>query len=161
MDWFDDLREVALHAQTAGDMETKNAACLWQDGAMLMTTKAANSVPLGLGCGNGRMTRPLKYQFVEHAERSCIYKAARAGIRTVGTTMICTWGPCFACARAIICAGITRLVTLAPTAETAHPQWDEEIAKAMLMLAEAHVEVVYVDGPLDVKLRRNGELVTL
>jgi len=57
-----------------------------------------------------RWKRPEKYQRAEHAERNAIYNAARLGIKLEGSTLFCTHLPCDACARAIIQAGIKRVV---------------------------------------------------
>lgn len=47
----------------------------------------------------------------QHAERNCIYHAARKGVPTENTTLYCYCGlPCMECWKAIICAGIKRVV---------------------------------------------------
>lgn len=53
-----------------------------------------------------RWVRPLKYQWIEHAERNAIYNAARCGIPLDGCKIYLDWCPCNDCARAIIQAGI-------------------------------------------------------
>jgi dCMP deaminase len=45
-----------------------------------------------------------------HAEVNAIATAARMGSATKGATMYCTLSPCLACAKAIVAAGITRVV---------------------------------------------------
>lgn len=59
-----------------------------------------------------RWERPLKYKFVEHAERNAIYNAARMGVSMKGCTMYLNWQPtpCTECTKAVIQAGITRIV---------------------------------------------------
>jgi dCMP deaminase len=47
---------------------------------------------------------------MEHAERDAIYKAAFVGMQTEGATLYVPWFACADCARAIIAAGITRVV---------------------------------------------------
>lgn len=44
-----------------------------------------------------------------HAEANCIAFAARKGLATEGTVMVCTASPCLDCAKLIINAGITEL----------------------------------------------------
>lgn len=46
-----------------------------------------------------------------HAEQNAICYAARAGISTDGATMYCTASPCHNCAKLIVAAGITTLIT--------------------------------------------------
>jgi len=46
-----------------------------------------------------------------HSEINAIINAARHGVSTDGSTLYCTMVPCYACAKAIINAGIKRVVT--------------------------------------------------
>ena len=55
---------------------------------------------------NERWERPIKYQFVEHAERNAIYNAARVGTPTLGCFAFVSLAPCVGCARALVQAGI-------------------------------------------------------
>lgn len=59
-----------------------------------------------------RWARPLKYQFVEHAERNAIYNAAREGKSTLGLWAFLNYRPqpCADCARALIQAGIIHIL---------------------------------------------------
>lgn len=71
-----------------------------------------NSFPRGINDDiPERQERPEKYFWFEHAERNAIYNAARIGVSTLGTTMYMTCGiSCADCARAIISAGIKKVV---------------------------------------------------
>jgi dCMP deaminase len=59
-----------------------------------------------------RWARPLKYQFVEHAERNAIFNAARIGVKTEGCWAFMNFmpTPCADCARALIQAGIVKII---------------------------------------------------
>lgn len=59
-----------------------------------------------------RWTRPVKYEFAEHAERNAIYNAARHGVKLDGARAYLNWEacPCTDCARAFIQAGIVEVV---------------------------------------------------
>lgn len=59
-----------------------------------------------------RHERPANYSWTEHAERNAIYNAAKLGIALEGCIAYVNWYPCTDCARAIVQAGITRLVGL-------------------------------------------------
>ncbi len=50
------------------------------------------------------------YKYEIHAEMNAIVWAARNGIAIEGATMYCTYEPCFDCVRAIIAAGLKRIV---------------------------------------------------
>lgn len=124
-----------------------------------------NTFPSGVGYGDEfpeRMNRPVKYTFIEHAERNSLYDAARFGIQTQGLIMVCPWAACSGCARAIIQCGIHEVVTLRPEAE--NTRWDDSIKAAMMMLSEAGVEVTYFDQQVFDEhnetniLRRNSEV---
>lgn len=59
-----------------------------------------------------RWERPLKYDFVEHAERNAVYHAARVGIPIAGCRAYLNWEPypCKECAKAFIQAGIIEVI---------------------------------------------------
>jgi dCMP deaminase len=70
-----------------------------------------NGAPRGCSADeDDRKERPEKYFWFEHAERNAIYAAARAGFSTNGTTLVVTHPPCIDCARAIVQAGIVRVI---------------------------------------------------
>ena len=92
-----------------------------------------------------RWERPLKYSYVEHAERNAIYNAARHGIALQGCTMyISGLGPpnvpCVDCARAVIQSGIVYIV--GRSSKPASGTWPDNLALAYDMLTEAGVRVV-------------------
>lgn len=100
----DYLRQACAYAVTnSDDKDTQN-------GAIVVTiTKvvcAANMVPGKVRVADERVSRPLKYQFIEHAERTSILRAALNGVKTEGATLYCPWYACVDCARAIIVSGI-------------------------------------------------------
>lgn len=88
-----------------------------------------------------RRVRPDKYLWTEHAESNAILSAARAGISTNGCTIYinCSPLPCAGCARAIIQAGIIRVV--GPKIEfPSTGDWARSFEVARIMLNEAEVE---------------------
>jgi dCMP deaminase len=56
-------------------------------------------------------TRPLKYEFILHAEQNLIANCARHGISMENCTLICTMSPCKLCMRLMINCGITKVIT--------------------------------------------------
>ena len=62
-----------------------------------------------------------------HAEQNAIIQAALYGVSTKGATLYCTHQPCSLCAKAIINAGITRVVF--------EGDYPDEFAREMLELA--------------------------
>ena len=63
-----------------------------------------------------------KYYMMEHAERNAILEALKRGSSLKGAVMYGTLFPCSDCARAIVAAGIERLVVPKPGI---HPERDE------------------------------------
>lgn len=102
-----------------------------------------NGFPRGIDEGDAtRWERPVKYQFVEHAERNAIYNAARTGVSLIGCTLYLAGmgpptSPCTECAKAIIQSGITCVVGKACKAlpET----WVADLDFAQMLLEEADV----------------------
>lgn len=124
----------------------------------------ANHFPRGVKETGDRWERPIKYSYVEHAERNAIFKAARLGLPTEGATMYVPWFACADCARAIIQAGIVEVVGDARTNKMM-PQdcrWKETIEIAYGMFDEAGVKYRHLDEDLglDFQLRFGGKLWT-
>lgn len=122
---------------------------------------ACNEFPSGVSYTPERWERPLKYSFIEHAERNVIFEAARKGYRTQGATLLSPWAACADCARAIIQAGIVQLVRF--DNHGPNERWDESIAIGDTMMREAGVEIVELKKPapgtFGITLRRNGALL--
>ena len=111
-----------------------------------------------------RWEKPIKYKYVEHAERNVIYQVAKAGedYFTENAVMVCPWAACTDCARAIIQAGITTLVTHKQAHDHGSETWLDEIALAFTMLEEAGVDIVMYDGDLKsgLEVRHGGKIWT-
>ena len=86
-----------------------------------------------------RHIRPLKLFYMSHAELNIITNCARNGIRTENTTIyISSLPPCAECAKAIIQAGIIRVVCHSGDVPD---RWKESCSIADQMLQEADVIV--------------------
>ncbi len=134
-----------------------------QNGAVVVSSEggfvaACNGFPRGVSVSNERLARPEKYDYMEHAERNVIYACAKYGYCTEDATMYAPWFACVDCARAIIQAGIVRVVGHQRMADETPDRWKDTIATALAMLEEAGVEVAMVDGKLGgPRIRFNGE----
>lgn len=91
----------------------------------------------------GHNENPDKYNFIEHAERNAIYKAAKEGISLDKSIMITTLFPCIECIRAIICCGCSILITKKP--DSRHNRWSEDWKIALQMLDEGKIVIIYLD----------------
>lgn len=157
----DYIYEAYLYAQkTSTDPSTQNGALLVKPdfGVVAM---GANHFPFGVKETLERWERPLKYKYVEHAERNSIFDAARNGKKTAGLIMYCPWFACADCARAIIQVGIREVVGHNTPIHDTAPHWKESIAEAMTMFSEAGLTLRYVEGEIGVQIRFNGKVVTV
>lgn len=149
--------KLALHSN---DASTQNAAKLIRDDSpWVMDVWGVNNFPPNVLVKPERLIKPIKYKYVEHAERAVIYRAARMGLRTEGLTMVCCWAPCCDCARAIIESGIKTLIT---HRDGANGDWEDDIKRADEMLHESDIELIVISGKIfennEVELRRGGKL---
>lgn len=160
MPWKALLKTAYEKAKESEDPSTQNAALLVNDAGNILVADI-NRFPDGVITSKERWERPLKYKFVEHAERNVCYISAKQGIKTEGLTMVCPWAACSDCARAIIQSGIIRLVTHQQAHERSPEFWAKEIEIAFTMLKEAGVEVVMYNGTIGVKgVLHTGQLWT-
>jgi dCMP deaminase len=87
-----------------------------------------------------------KYFMLEHAERNAIFAAYHQGKSMAGATMYGTLFPCADCARAIVAAGLSRLVVLGLDKDPLRDaKWLEHYRYAEQILATARIAVDIVD----------------
>lgn len=137
-----------IAARDSTDPSSQNAALIIDPTRMdrgYLLQEAVNRFPDGVTETLKRWGRPMKYDYVEHAERNAIYTAARFGTRTYGMTMYVPWYACTDCARAIIQAGITEVVGHQGVYDRTTDRWRDSIATALEMLDEAGVKHRRVD----------------
>lgn len=150
--------EIAYgYALDSPDPSTQNGAFIVN--ANGLQVGSCNKFPNGVIATPERLERPLKYNYIEHAERNAIFASTRSGIALLGATMYVPWFACADCGRAIIQAGIRRVVGHKQMFDATPDHWKESIAHADAMLLEAGVETVLIDAKLGVSpIRFNGEL---
>ena len=119
-------------------------------------TTGYNGFPRSVEPNKDRLERPVKYIFTEHAERNSIYNAARYGVSLQGCTayIACTprekggKAPCCDCTRALIQAGISRIVqwnTPDVSEKDATRTWLENIKYSYEMLRETNMRLSYIN----------------
>jgi dCMP deaminase len=155
-------REAYLRSD---DPSTQNGAVLRPAGHQGdQVCYGVNHFPRGLKLTPERLAdRDVKLTYMEHAERDVIYKAALRGVPTYEATLYVPWFSCVPCARAIISAGITRIIGHLQMCERTPERWKANIMKADAMLDEAGVVRQYLDAKLfedDFQVLFNGELWT-
>lgn len=128
------------------DRSTKVGALIIDEHNHIVAT-GYNGFPKGIDDENPEYhERPLKYDMTEHAERNAIYQAAARSGGTRGTTLYLGHNPehgiCTDCARAIIQAGIKRVVgPIEHKFMGQGEQWHLNTLTAHHMLQEAGVVV--------------------
>lgn len=138
------------------DPATHNGAILRTvDGRLIF---GANHLPEGVLKTPDRLERPNKYAYMEHAERDVILLAARRGVKTEGATLYVPWYACADCARAIIGAGIIRVVGHKQMFDKTPERWRASIAQGDEMLDEARVMRDVLDCP---RLAQPGDFEVL
>ncbi len=99
-----------------------------------------------------RWKRPIKYFWIEHAERNAIYNAAKKGISLNGAKIFVKWLPCAECSRGIIQSGIKEIYidkrsygTFEKSGDIERDKmWKENFEIAKEMLKEAEIEVYII-----------------
>lgn len=142
--WNERFMNVAREVSGWSKDRSRGVGCVVVSPARDIQATGYNGFPRGIEDGiDERHERPQKYQWTEHAERNAIYSAARLGTALCGSTMYCTLFPCVDCARAIIQAGIVRLVTTEP--DYGDPKWGADFKFARNLLVEGGVTVDYYE----------------
>lgn len=134
-------------AQLSKDSSTQVGAIAIGKGGEFLAS-GWNGAPRGCSAdepGDLRSERPEKYFWFSHAEANTITNAARVGTPLAGSTLVVTHFPCMDCARAIVQAGIVKVVVPEPEFDFAM-RWREHIDRAKRLFNECGVQVEYVDG---------------
>jgi len=140
----DDHRWLARCAELSinSDDPDTQLGCVTVNKIGEVCSEAWNSLARGVRSDSGRLQRPAKYFWLEHAERNAVYHAAREGTALNGCTLYVQVMPCADCARAIIQGGIAEVVVSNDVMDAYEGErYREHHAIAAVMLAEAGVEV--------------------
>lgn len=144
---------------TSPDPSTRNGAVLVTSDNKIITY-ATNQFARGIAETRSRLNdRPTKYRLVVHAENGAIFNAARHGKSTENAILYCPFFACSECAKAIIQAGIKRVVGHAQLMIIAstHNAWTESIRYGWEMMHEAGVECALYSGIFDIITRLNNQ----
>jgi len=91
------------------DPSTKHGCIAVTKAGSILST-GYNGGPRGVDDSKIPTTRPEKYMYFEHAERNCIYNAARVGVPLDGCIFYVTGIPCNECLRAMYQVGASEIV---------------------------------------------------
>lgn len=127
---------------SSADPDTQTACVVFRGNWLVAA--AANEMPIGVHRTAERITRPGKYRFVGHAERTLIARAARSGIALIGCEMYLNWFPCADCALAIAEAGIKTLFADREKYDSRITDDRYGFAEAEVILSESGVAVEWM-----------------
>ncbi len=144
------LRFAYEAAKTSPDPSTKNCTLLVDDNGDVVIVDV-NRFPDGIVGRPERLIKPLKYNFIRHAEEMTIAVAARDGIATRGLLAVTPWFPCAKCAGLLVQAGVVAVLVHKQACDRKHDAWKETIANAKIIFKDAGVRVIYYDGKIGVE----------
>jgi dCMP deaminase len=154
------LRLAYTHGNAMSpDPRTKNGAILVGSNNKIITY-STNKFPIGVKETISRLdNRSIKLQTIIHAENGAIFNAARHGKSTNNAILYCPFYACSECAKAIIEAGIRRVVGHAQLMAIAssHNTWVESIRYAWKMMYEAGIECVLYNGMIGLMTKFNDK----
>lgn len=139
------LRKAYIQAALSPDPVTQNGALLVTDCGTIISV-GCNKFPRNVSVTEERLKKPLKYNYMVHAERNVIYQCARWDGSSEDLIMVSCWAACSDCAQAIIEGGIKKLIIHQQAFDKTPARWLEDINIAFLMLEEAGVEVEIIDA---------------
>lgn len=118
-------------AERSKDPNTNVGAVIVDDSRSVVST-GYNGFAHGVKDTPERWERPLKYEFVVHAEANAIAQAAKSGRATNSTTIFVTHFPCKDCAKLIIAAGIKHIVVDAKGKTLMNDEEQKKFTRTML-----------------------------
>lgn len=123
------------------DPSTKVACIVLAPDSLQILTMGYNGMPRGIDETRAdRWERPIKYQFVEHAERNALYNACRHGTPLQGSIAVVTLFPCVDCCRGLIQSGVRTVVSLVP--DETHERWGRDFTLSLEMLREVNIDLI-------------------
>lgn len=135
--WMTYFKTIAKQVATRSkDPNTQVGAVIVNQHYDIVST-GYNGFPPDVQDTEERWQRPLKYEFVVHAEMNAISRAARFGKTTDGGALFCTHFPCLNCAKAVIASGVKEVYY----SEFATMTKEEDIKFVTSLFKEAGIEV--------------------
>lgn len=135
------IQELKLAQSMSKDEDTKVGAILINLENKVVVSKGWNDCARGVKNTKERNSRPLKYLFTSHAERSCLDNALRLNVDISNCIMLTSLACCPQCTASIINCGIKEVVT--PEPDFNHISCGESYKYSIEMFSEAGVQWVY------------------
>lgn len=150
------MRHVYLIASKSKDPRTKVGAVLVKDNVVV--SEGYNGFARGVRDYKERYDdRELKYKFVVHAELNTVLNAAGLGRSVSNTTCYTQEVPCHECTKALIQAGVTKIIVHDGWPCHGGP-WKESVKISHQMLREAGIILMTMDIYLNVDAYADGKI---
>lgn len=135
--WFMTLCFVI--AQRSLDKDTKHG-CVITDKSRSILSVGYNSPPRGCIDSAIPLERPVKYDFMQHAESNAIVNAARCGTPLFGSVFYITGPPCCACFGKILNVGACKIVY----GPISHKRTEGQIKAIEIMKMNQSIEIIEI-----------------
>lgn len=136
--WF--LALAFLVSRKSIDPDTKHGSIIVDENKNILSV-GFNSPPRGCDDYKLDLTRPMKYELVQHAEQNAITNAAYAGSSLKNATIYVTGQPCHRCLGIIINAGIRKVYYGPKTSKCINQDAVEMIMNGQVELIPMHTDV--------------------
>jgi dCMP deaminase len=148
-----------MTALDSPDPSTQVGVVIYSPGIRRLISSACNTFPHGLEVTPERLERPLKYTFIEHAERNAVYSLVNRSVaKPIDAVMAGTWVACTDCARAIVQSGIRTVIRHNNISDHTPDHWRESIDQADEIMGSAGVDVIDFRGPIQAEpILHNGQ----
>lgn len=144
------LREAYAYAWNhSGDSSTKVGAVIVAPSLDEVLALGANHYSSKLSATEEeKANRDWKLKNITHAEPAAVYNAAKKNGGTNGAVMYMPWVPCENCARAIVGAGIERIIGHRDMILKTPNDWWGDIGPALALLKRCGVGLYMYDGKI-------------
>ncbi len=105
-----------------------------------------------------RLTRPAKYDWIMHAEAAAV---VAAGSRAGCGTLYALWAACPDCAKVIVRAFVSEVVTLQRTQDMTPNRWKDKVKTGLEILEAGGVAVRFFQEEIGETVRFDGKEVKL
>lgn len=125
------------------DPNTKVGAIILTPDFSRVLSTGINGFPRKFNDEQGpRWERPMKYNYVSHAECNSVCNAARSGTSIDDSVIVVTMFPCMNCTKLLIQAGIIKVYSPKPDMDS--ERWASEFKVSLEMLKEVGIEIIYL-----------------
>lgn len=155
------MRQVYLISQKSKDPKTKIGAVLVRMGETDPISTGFNGFPRGIYDKEDLyLNRETKYPRICHAEFNSVMNAARKGVSTLNSILYTQSPVCNECAKAVIQAGIIKVVYHKQFPRMNHlTKWVDSCKLGEDMLKEVGIEIGEFDMDLGIFTLLDGKLV--